>query len=130
MDPLNSEQTKSQEVVSQQQPVGSIDITGQDNANAQVNAAGNATIDQSRHIIYNYYYQQDYGQQDAGLVAVEAESASDDALICPYRGLFHFGPDDADVFFGRDVFVEKLEQAVQNRNFVSVLGAHLPICCS
>ncbi|MEM9090850.1 MAG: hypothetical protein AAGC93_19145, partial [Cyanobacteria bacterium P01_F01_bin.53] len=107
----------------QKQSVGNVDISGEDNAYTQVNAAGNAAIDQSRYVIYNYYY-----QKDSGLVAVDAEALPDgelacDELACPYRGLFHFGPEDAEFFFGRDTFVTKLEQALQRRAFVAVLGA-------
>ncbi|MGK7898032.1 MAG: tetratricopeptide repeat protein, partial [Xenococcus sp. (in: cyanobacteria)] len=34
-----------------------------------------------------------------------------------------FNPNDAEFFFGRDVFVEELFEATQNRNFIPVLGA-------
>ena len=43
--------------------------------------------------------------------------------ICPYRGLFHFRPDDADVFFGREIFIEELYTATKKNNFIPVLGA-------
>ena len=44
-------------------------------------------------------------------------------LPCPYRGLFSFEPEDAEFFFGREVFVNELVQAVQRRTFIPVLGA-------
>lgn len=48
---------------------------------------------------------------------------SDKTLPCPYRGLYHFDTKDAEFYFGREVFVEELFQATQNRNFIPVLGA-------
>lgn len=52
-----------------------------------------------------------------------AKSATVDLLPCPYRGLFHFGPGDAQYFFGRESFVEKLVKATQTHNFIPLLGA-------
>ena len=101
-----------------QQSAGDVTVSGDENAFALVNAAGNAAIDQSRHIIYNYYY-----REESRSVAVESAAASDDNLPCPYRGLFHFGPDDAEFFFGRQVFVTELVQAVEARAFIPILGA-------
>ncbi len=73
-----------------------------------------------KNIIYNYFYY----REDVRSKSVESEeTAASEKLPCPYRGLFHFGPNDAEVFFGRQVFVEKLFQATQNRNFIPVLGA-------
>jgi WD40 repeat protein len=101
-----------------QQNAGEITISGEGNPFAQVSSAGNAAIDQSRHVtIYNYYY-----RQEASIVSVESVEPDDD-LPCPYRGLFHFGPEDAEFFFGREVFVSELIEAVQTRVFVPVLGA-------
>jgi len=93
-------------------------VSGDENAFALVNAAGNAAIDQSHHIIYNYYYY----RKESRSVSVESEAAQDDALPCPYRGLFHFGPDDAEFFFGRQVFVTALVRAVETRAFIPILG--------
>ena len=67
--------------------------------------------------ITNYYYREE------ARVASGVESAETEALSCPYRGLFHFGPDDAEFFFGREVFVEELFAATQTRNFIPVWGA-------
>jgi hypothetical protein len=53
------------------------------------------------NIIYNYIY---YREE----VKPTPVDAADEILACPYRGLFHFGPDDAEFFFGREVFVEEL----------------------
>ena len=39
----------------QQQSAGDVSVSGEENAFALVNAGGSAAIDQSRHIIYNYY---------------------------------------------------------------------------
>ncbi|MBD0264732.1 MAG: hypothetical protein ICV85_11385, partial [Tolypothrix sp. T3-bin4] len=66
--------------------------------------------------ITNYYY------RDTTVVPIESTDVSSENLPCPYRGLFHFGPDDAEFFFGREVFVEELFAATQNRNFIPVLG--------
>ena len=112
-DPLPEEKQSSQH-----QSIGEVGISGEKNVFAQVSAAGNAAIDQSRHVIYNYYY-----QQESTRVAVKSTVTPNDNLTCPYRGLFHFGPEDKDFFFGREVFVAELEQAVQTRAFITVLGA-------
>lgn len=42
---------------------------------------------------------------------------------CPYRGLFAFREEDAQFFFGREAFTDKLLQAVQNKPFVAVIGS-------
>ena len=41
----------------------------------------------------------------------------------PYRGLHAFRQEDADLFFGREAFVEQLATAVANKPFVAVIGA-------
>jgi len=41
---------------------------------------------------------------------------------CPYRGLFAFRRQDADLFFGRQDFIEQLTQAVQRKPLVAVVG--------
>ena len=79
---------------------------------AATSATGDAVI-----TITNYYYREDIK------VAPVATDDIDEILPCPYRGLFHFGPDDAEFFFGREVFVTELLQATQTRNFIPVLGA-------
>ena len=68
--------------------------------------------------ITNYYY-----REDTKVVTVESGDTDEQEIPCPYRGLYHFSPDDAEFFFGREVFVEELFQATQNRNFLPVLGA-------
>ncbi len=68
--------------------------------------------------ITNYYY-----RKNTTGVPVESTDTADENLPCPYRGLFHFGPDDAAFFFGREVFVEELFAATQTRKFIPVLGA-------
>ncbi|MGB7247672.1 MAG: WD40 repeat domain-containing protein, partial [Phormidesmis sp.] len=104
---------------SPQQSAGDIGISGQENATAFVNAAGQATVDQSRHhTIINYYY-----REDIITPSVNTPAASDDLLSCPYRGLFHFGPDDAEFFFGREVVVTALAGAVERSAFIPLLGA-------
>jgi len=68
--------------------------------------------------IINYYY-----REAIKTIAAESADTDNENLPCPYRGLFHFGPDDAEFFFGREVFVEELFGATQTRNFIPVLGA-------
>ncbi|BAY26758.1 WD-40 repeat-containing protein [Calothrix sp. NIES-2100] len=68
------------------------------------------------NIIYNYFY---YREE----VKPTSVDVADESLPCPYRGLFHFGPNDADVFFGRGIFIEELYSATKTHNFIPVLGA-------
>ena len=76
-------------------------------------ATGNASIQ-----IYNYFYSESVRTKTADSI-----NAFDEIIPCPYRGLFHFGPDDAPFFFGREVFIEELFAATQTRKFIPVLGA-------
>ncbi|PNJ93450.1 hypothetical protein CEP13_12505, partial [Cylindrospermopsis raciborskii C03] len=57
-----------------------------------------------------------------------------DESQCPYQGLFHFGPQEAEFFFGREIFIEQLynatQEAIQNatpnpekRNIIPLIGA-------
>ncbi|MBD2095942.1 WD40 repeat domain-containing protein [Trichocoleus sp. FACHB-591] len=80
---------------------------------AATSATGNATIN-----ITNYYY-----REETTVVSAQSADAEDTSLPCPYRGLFHFGPGDAEYFFGRESFVETLVQVTQTRNFIPLLGA-------
>ncbi|MFQ5793664.1 MAG: trypsin-like peptidase domain-containing protein [Candidatus Bipolaricaulia bacterium] len=41
---------------------------------------------------------------------------------CPYRGLFAFREQDAPFFFGREVFTERLVEAVQKKPLAAVIG--------
>ncbi|WP_017653928.1 ATP-binding protein [Fortiea contorta] len=68
------------------------------------------------NVIYNYFY---YREE----VKPTSVDVADEYLPCPYRGLFHFGPNDADVFFGREIFIAELYSATQTHNFIPVLGA-------
>lgn len=72
-----------------------------------------------KNIIYNYFYY----REEARVEPVDSAIATDEYLPCPYRGLFHFGPNDADVFFGREIFIEELYSATKIKNFIPVLGA-------
>jgi hypothetical protein len=71
-----------------------------------------------KNIIYNYFY-----YSEARVAPVDPAIAADEYLPCPYRGLFHFGPKDADVFFGREIFIKELYRATETNNFIPVLGA-------
>ena len=76
------------------------------------------TVEGSVSLIYNYYY-----REDSQVVPVESTVAADNNLPCPYRGLFHFSPNDAEFFFGREVCTGELFAATQTCNFIPVLGA-------
>lgn len=79
-------------------------------------------IQRSISYIYNYYESSD--RQDIKDAPIQdGDTPNYDNLQCPYRGLFHFRPDDAEYFFGREVFIEELFRATQNCNFIPVLGA-------
>ncbi len=80
---------------------------------AAASGTGNATI-----TITNYYY-----REEARIAPADSADVADDNLPCPYRGLFHFGPGDAEYFFGRKSFITNLFQATQTRNFIPLLGA-------
>ncbi|RAM48838.1 MAG: hypothetical protein C6Y22_25810, partial [Hapalosiphonaceae cyanobacterium JJU2] len=72
--------------------------------------------------IYNYYGYS-YRKEINDAPVQGGNTPNYDNLRCPYRGLFHFRPDDAEYFFGREVFIEELFRATQTRNFIPVLGA-------
>ncbi|NCR56175.1 MAG: S-layer homology domain-containing protein [Microcystis aeruginosa L211-07] len=80
---------------------------------AATSGTGNASI-----TITNYYY-----REEARIAPADSADVADDNLPCPYRGLFHFGPGDAEYFFGRESFIKSLFQATQTRNFIPLLGA-------
>ena len=77
------------------------------------------TIEGKVSIIYNY----NYYSESVGSEFVESTDAAGENIPCPYRGLFHFSPNDAEYFFGREVFIEELFAATKVRNFIPVLGA-------
>jgi WD40 repeat protein len=83
---------------------------------AATSAKGSASIQ-----IINYNY--------AGAVPPELPAppgvgpSTDVDRPCPYRGLFHFGPNDASVFFGREAVVETLHRVIQRRAVLPLLGA-------
>jgi hypothetical protein len=83
------------------------------------NVIGNITCNVIIPTINNYYYREELQIP----INNGAESTEADQLPCPYRGLFHFGPGDAEYFFGREGFVEELVRATQSRNFIPLLGA-------
>ena len=68
-------------------------------------------------IIYNYF---EYREK---IVSAAPVDAADDNLLCPYRGLHHFSPNDNKFFFGRDKYIQELFEATKTRNFIPVLGA-------
>src|ERR687897_195345 len=41
----------------------------------------------------------------------------------PYPGLAYFGPDDADLFYGRDAAIDPLVRAVDRRSLTALVGA-------
>ncbi|CAH2570642.1 putative WD repeat-containing protein all2124 [Planktothrix rubescens] len=102
--------------LNQNQSAGDLNISGNENPMALVTTTGDANINQSRTIIYNYYYREES-------VITSLEAGTEDNLPCPYQGLFHFGPENAEYFFGRSVFIEELFQATETKNFIPLLGA-------
>ena len=68
-------------------------------------------------------------QLDALAAAIRGQSESavgnvePTANICPYRGLLPFREEDADFFFGRDVYQQRLISLVQRQPVVAVVGA-------
>ncbi|GGA03097.1 hypothetical protein CYANOKiyG1_15230 [Okeania sp. KiyG1] len=81
-----------------------------------VNSAKDVSINQSRTVIYNYYYEKQK-------ITTSTEEDIDDNLPCPYQVLYHFNPENAEYFFGREVFIEELYQYTETHNFIPVLGA-------
>ncbi|AFY92469.1 WD40 repeat domain-containing protein [Chamaesiphon minutus] len=77
------------------------------------NVVGNVTIE-----IHNYH-----DRKEVEIKIDDTAKSAADLLACPYRGLFHFGPEDVEYFFGRENFVEELVRATQTRNFIPLLGA-------
>ncbi|KAF3890763.1 CHAT domain-containing protein [Tolypothrix bouteillei VB521301] len=43
--------------------------------------------------------------------------------VCPYRGLFAFSEEDADLFFGREEFTKELLASVKRKSLVAVVGS-------
>lgn len=78
---------------------------------AATSAIGDAVIN-----ISNYYYSEKSSTLSKSIEAVNVSP-------CPYRGLFHFGPNDSDVFFGRNKFITDLFKIIQTRKFTTVIGA-------
>jgi hypothetical protein len=58
---------------------------------------------------------------------VEEPAAADAATApiapCPYPGLAYFGPEDADLFFGRDAAIARLAEAVGRQSLTALVGA-------
>ena len=44
-------------------------------------------------------------------------------IVCPYKGLATFEPDDAELFFGRDQLIDQLVARLAERRLVAVVGA-------
>lgn len=42
---------------------------------------------------------------------------------CPYPGLAYFGPDEADLFFGRHTAIERLSETVSKQSLTALVGA-------
>lgn len=94
---------------------GMVEIKG---VHANTSAGGDITGRDK--IIINYYYAERLPPPPA---ETDPAKPAKIALLSPYRGLYHFGPDDAGIFFGRGVFTRKLVELVQAQNFIAVLGA-------
>ncbi|MCF3644948.1 hypothetical protein [Planktothrix agardhii] len=113
-----SAETNDQPLMDKSQRTGDINISGNEDpvVNLVNTTQGTTSINQSRTIIYNYYYREES-------VITSIEAGTEDNLPCPYQGLFHFGPENAEYFFGRTVFIEELFQATETKNFIPLLGA-------
>lgn len=113
-----SEETNDKRLLNKSQSAGDVTISGNEDplVNLVNTTEGTTSINQSRTIIYNYNYQQQ-------TVTTPPEDNTEDNLICPYQGLYHFSYENSEYFFGREVFVEKLFQYTETRNFIPVLGA-------
>ncbi len=89
-----------------------VEVVKTGKAVAVLNPTGKVTI-------YNYY---NSDREETTTVPVEPTEETDN-LPCPYRGLFNFSLDDAEYFFGRDLFIEKIYQATQKQRFIPIIGA-------
>jgi WD40 repeat protein len=63
-------------------------------------------------------YKNGGGDEESGTLQPELSPASS-----PYRGLFAFGVDDEQFFFGRENFTEKLVKAVHSKPAIAVIGS-------
>ena len=45
------------------------------------------------------------------------------SMVCPYRGLLSFREEDAEFYFGRKVYEQKLIELIDKQKFVAVIGA-------
>jgi hypothetical protein len=52
-----------------------------------------------------------------------ADAAAGPVAPCPYPGLAYFGPEDADLFFGRDAAIAPLADAVGRQSLTALVGA-------
>ncbi|WP_413167794.1 WD40 repeat domain-containing protein [Capilliphycus salinus ALCB114379] len=105
-------------------PATNNNIYSEDDRSVTINRDANKSIiipgdrNTANITITNYYY-----REEAQILPVESTNTAEENLPCPYRGLFHFGPNDAEFFFGREVFIQELFTTTQTRNFIPVLGA-------
>jgi pSer/pThr/pTyr-binding forkhead associated (FHA) protein len=79
-------------------------------------AGGGAVVIEKQTFINNYY--------DRRAPVEEPTATSGEPISpCPYPGLAYFGPHDADLFFGRDAVIARLEEAVGRQSMTALLGA-------
>src|SRR5215831_11166136 len=52
-----------------------------------------------------------------------AEPGAEAIPPCPYPGLAYFGPNDTDLFFGRDAAIARLSEAVGRHSLTALVGA-------
>ncbi len=55
--------------------------------------------------------------------APAAEPGAEAIPPCPYPGLAYFGPNDVDLFFGRDAAIARLTEAVGRQSLTALVGA-------
>jgi WD40 repeat protein len=70
-------------------------------------------------VIENFTIINRAGDEPAAAAAAGAESIPP----CPYPGLAYFGPNDSNLFFGRDAAIARLTEAVGQQSLTALVGA-------
>lgn len=89
------------------------------NIQQQIDGSGN--IFTATGNVYNYKYIINFPKPPS---MDEISGPSKEGIPpCPYKGLFAFRPEDAELFFGRESTTKRLLEATLTRNFVALIGA-------
>jgi hypothetical protein len=62
-----------------------------------------------------------YNRAVAELAVIDV--AGEPIVPCPYPGLAYFGPENANLFFGRDTAITRLAEAVGRQSLTALVGA-------